>query len=623
MNYLDNYDVAVVGAGHAGVEAALAAARLGMKTVLFTISLDALANLPCNPSIGGTAKGHLVREIDALGGEMGKVADKTFIQSRILNRGKGPAVHSLRVQTDRTKYHNLMKKVVENTKNLDLKQAEVTDVYVENNKVYAVGTRLGAKYGAKTVILSTGTYLNGLIHVGKQSYESGPDNVMPAKQLSDCLRGLGITVKRFKTGTPARVHRRSIDFSKLDEQGGDDNIVAFSFENKEKLENKVSCYIAYTNEKTHKVVLDNIGKSAMYGGKIEGIGPRYCPSIEDKIVRFTDKLRHQIFVEPMGLDTEEIYLQGISTSLPEDVQIEMLRTIEGFENIEIMRNAYAIEYDCCDSTELMPTLESMKIKGLYGAGQFNGTSGYEEAAAQGLIAGINCSMKLLGRDEIILDRASSYIGTLIDDLVTKGCSDPYRMLTSRSEYRLLLRQDNADMRLTEIGHDVGLINEERYNRFIKKKDLIEKEIARIEKLSVSPTPQMNEYLLSVGTDPISNGCKMSKLIKRPQVAYDGLAFADPNRPELVFEVKEQVELQIKYEGYISIQMQQVESMRKLERKRLSPETDYKNVYGLRLEAVEKLNKIKPLSVGQASRISGVNPADVSILLIWLEKEGKK
>ena len=620
MEFFDTFDVAGVGAGHAGVEAALASARLGMKTALFTISLDALANLPCNPSIGGTAKGHLVREIDALGGEMGKAADATFIQSRILNLGKGPAVHSLRVQADRVKYHDYMKKKVEETENLFLRQAEVTEILSENGEICGVGTRLGAKYGAKAVIISTGTYLKGLIHVGGTSYESGPDNVMPATFLSESLKELGVTIRRFKTGTPARVHRRSIDFSKLEEQFGDEHIVPFSFDNDKPLENKVSCFVGYTNAKTHQVILDNIHRSAMYGGKIEGIGPRYCPSIEDKIKRFSDKPRHQLFIEPMGLDTDEFYLQGMSTSLPEDVQLEFMRTIEGLENVEIMRNAYAIEYDCCDPTELLPTLEFKNISGLFGAGQFNGTSGYEEAAAQGLVAGINAVKKIKGEKPLVLDRASSYIGTLIDDLVTKGCMDPYRMLTSRSEYRLLLRQDNADMRLTPIGHEIGLISDERFAKFETKKAQIEAEIKRVKKLSVAPSEQMTEYLTSVGTEPITTGCKMSQLIKRPQVTYSELAFCDPDRPELSFEVREQVELMIKYEGYINIQLQQVEAMRKLEAKKLPEGVDYTEIRGLRLEAAEKLNKIKPLSVGQASRISGVNPADVSVLLVWLEKQ---
>ncbi len=623
MPEIENFDVAVIGAGHAGCEAALAAARLGMKTALFTISLDCIANMPCNPSIGGTAKGHLVREIDALGGEMGKAADATFLQSRMLNLGRGPAVHSIRVQSDRVKYHTYMKKTVEAQENLYLKQAEVTAVLFDGNKASGVRTKLGTIYSAKAVIVSTGTYLNGEVHVGTVSYPSGPDAVSPATELTKSLVDAGIAIRRFKTGTPARVHRRSIDFDKLERQDGDENIVPLSFSTDRKLENTVSCYVAYTNEETHRVILDNIDKSPIYSGRIHAIGPRYCPSIEDKIMRFRDRERHQLFIEPMGTDTDEFYLQGMSSSLPEDVQLKFLRTIKGLERVEIMRNAYAIEYDCCDPTELLPTLEFKKIDGLFGAGQFNGTSGYEEAAAQGLVAGINAALKLKGRQQLLLDRASSYIGTLIDDLTTKGCSDPYRMLTSRSEYRLLLRQDNADIRLTPIGYEIGLVPRETFDKFCEKQRLVKQEIERVRAVNVPPSEELAEYFEQMGTEKITTGAKLAQLIKRPQLTYDGLKPFDKDRPELPFAVREQVELQIKYEGYIAIQLEQVEAMRKLEVKKLPPDIDYTQIKGLRLEAIEKLAKIRPLSVGQASRISGVNPADVGVLLVWLEQNRRR
>lgn len=619
--HMGNYEVAVIGAGHAGIEAALAAARLGAQTAIFTMSLDAIGNMPCNPSIGGTAKGHLVREIDALGGEMGKAADATFLQSRMLNRGKGPAVHSLRVQSDRDEYHKEMKRRLEQQRGLDVIQAEVVDIRIDKNgAVKEIVTKLGAVYTVQTAIICSGTFLHGRIYVGDVSYESGPDGLHAAVGLSEALEQLGIHLRRFKTGTPARVHRDSIDYSKLEVQAGDEPIIPFSFETpREGLRNQVVCHIAYTNEKTHEIIRQNIHRSPLYGGMIEGVGPRYCPSIEDKVMRFADKPRHQSFVEPVGMNTEEMYLQGLSSSLPEDVQVQLYRSIEGFEQIKIMRNAYAIEYDCVDPLDLKASLEFLKVDGLYGAGQFNGTSGYEEAAAQGLIAGINAARKVQGKEPLILDRASSYIGTLIDDLVTKGCSDPYRMMTSRSEYRLLLRQDNADQRLTPIGYEIGLISEERWQRYLHKQEQIRKERARIEKLTFGPSEAMNRMLEERGTAPMETGAHAADLIRRPQITYQDLAPFDLERPELPDEVTEQVEIQIKYEGYIQKQLIQVEQMRRLESRKLPETMDYTQVRGLRLEAIEKLQRVRPHSIGQASRISGVSPADISVLLIYLSQ----
>ena len=615
----DSYDVVVIGGGHAGVEAAFASARLGMKTCLFSISLDSIANLPCNPSIGGTAKGHLVREIDALGGEMGKAADATLLQSRILNRGKGPAVYSLRAQIDRRAYQNEMKHRLELCDNLHIRQGEIVKVNVdESGNVCSVETRAGAMYLCRAAIISTGTYLKSRIIIGEFSQESGPDGVFPATELSKNLQDIGVELVRFKTGTPPRVNRRSIDFSELEEQLGDDEITPFSFETTEPLENTVSCFVTYTNERTHKVILDNIHRSPLYGGDIKGIGPRYCPSIEDKIVRFKDKERHQLFIEPMGENTEEMYIQGFSSSLPEDVQIEMLHTLPGLENAQVTRNAYAIEYDCCNPLQLRATLEFKNIGGLYGAGQFNGTSGYEEAAAQGLMAGINAARKLSGKEPFVLDRSEAYIGTLIDDLVTKGTNEPYRMMTSRSEYRLILRQDNADLRLTEMGHEIGLISDERYAAFLEKKSLIEKEIERLRGIVFPPSEAVNAFLDSVGATRISTGIHASDMLKRPEVTYESLAVIDPDRTELPKDVCEQVEISIKYEGYIDRQIAQANKFKKMENKKLPEDIDYSKIGGLRIEARQKLEKLRPHSIGQASRISGVSPADIAVLVVYLK-----
>ncbi len=616
----DTYDITVIGGGHAGIEAALAAARLGLKTCIFSITLDGVANLPCNPSIGGTAKGHLVREIDALGGEMGRAADACFIQSRILNRGKGPAVHSLRAQIDRRKYQTDMKHRIELCENLDLRQAEISEITVnDDNTVRSVITSAGAEYMCKAVIVCTGTYLKGRVIMGEYSRESGPDGVFPSIGLSTSLRKIGVELVRFKTGTPPRINRRSIDFSKLEIQEGDDEITPFSFETTGELKNRVSCYITYTTPKTHKIILDNLGRSPLFGGSITGIGPRYCPSIEDKIVRFKDKERHQLFVEPMGLDTEEMYLQGFSSSMPEDIQIQMIRSLPGFENAQVTRNAYAIEYDCANPLQLLPTLEFKKIGGLYGAGQFNGSSGYEEAAAQGLIAGINAALKLLGREPFVLERSQAYIGTLIDDLVTKGTNEPYRMMTSRSEYRLLLRQDNADLRLTPLGYKIGLISQERYDAFEKKRSLIDGEIQRLRKLVFPPSDMVNEILANANSTLIKTGIHADELLKRPEITYAALEGADTERKPLPRDVCEQVEISIKYEGYINRQMSQAKQFSKLENKRLPKDIDYKKIEGLRIEAMQKLDKIRPLSLGQASRISGVSPADIAVLMIYLKQ----
>ncbi len=619
--FAKEYDVAVIGAGHAGIEAALASARLGAKTIIFAINLDSVGNMPCNPSIGGTSKGHLVREIDALGGEMGKAADKTQIQTRMLNRGKGPAVHSLRAQIDRREYSKYMKHVVELQENLDLKQAEIIDLKQTDDGLWQLKTKLEAIYTAKSVVLATGTFLGGKIYIGEVSYESGPDGMFPATELSNSLKKLGIPLRRFKTGTPSRVNRRSIDFSVLEKQEGDETETPFSFETEKANGNKSFCYIAYTNDDTKQVILDNLHRSPLYSGKIEGVGPRYCPSFEDKIVRFPDKLRHQFFIEPCGLDTEELYLQGMSSSLPEDVQLKFLRTIKGLENVEVMRTAYAIEYDCVDPLALKPSLEFLDLPGLYGAGQFNGSSGYEEAAAQGLIAGINAARRAQGKDAFILDRASSYIGTLIDDLVTKGCMDPYRMMTSRSEYRLLLRQDNADIRLTPYGHEIGLISDERYQKFLNKMQLIKDEMKRASQTTIHVSEDLQKLLVSRETAPMNKGMKLIELIKRPQISYDDLAPFDTERPDLPPEIFEQVEIELKYEGYIKRQQAQINEMRRLEVKLLPKDIDYNAIDGLRLEAREKLSKIRPHSVGQASRISGVSPSDISVLLIYLAKMG--
>lgn len=616
--FAGEYDIAVIGGGHAGIEAALAPARLGCNTILFTISLDWIGNMPCNPSIGGTAKGHLVRELDALGGEMGKAADATTLQSRMLNRGKGPAVYSLRAQIDRRAYSGYMKHAVELQENLDVKQAEIVSLTHEADGWHCV-TQLGAEFVCKCVIIATGTFLGGRVYIGEVNYASGPDGSFPATALAESLKKLGLPLRRFKTGTPARVDKNSIDFTNLEVQPGDDEVTPFSFSTEIPPENKVVCHVSYTNDETKRVILENLHRSPLYSGVISGVGPRYCPSIEDKIVRFADKKRHQLFIEPCGADTEEMYLQGMSSSLPEEVQIEFYHTIPGLENVKIMRNAYAIEYDCIDPLALNATLEVKGHDGLYGAGQFNGSSGYEEAAAQGFVAGVNAAHRVLGREPFVLTRASSYIGTLIDDLVTKGCSDPYRMMTSRSEYRLLLRQDNADERMMPLGHELGLISDEQYEKYLAKIAEKEREIKRVNNTFLPPSDALNAVLEKAGTAVMTTGMRLSDLIKRPQLGYDMLAPFDKERPELSAAVREKVEIEIKYEGYISRQRAQVAEMLRLENKAIPEDIDYKAVYGLRLEAVEKLERVRPKSIGQASRISGVSPADVSVLLIYLSK----
>lgn len=621
--FAGKYDVAVIGAGHAGSEAALASARLGCKTVVFAINLDSVANMPCNPNIGGTGKGHLVREIDAIGGEMGKCADKTFIQSKILNSAKGPAVYSLRAQVDRRKYQSEMKKTLESQNNLDIKQAEIVDMRFENKKIKSIKTHTGAIYEVDSVVIATGTFLKGKIIIGDTTFSGGPDGLFPANKLSDCLKENGVELLRFKTGTPARINRNSVDFSKMEEQPGDEIIQPFSFETQQIEREQVSCWLTYTTDKTHEIIRKNLHRSPLYSGKIEGIGTRYCPSIEDKIVRFAEKEKHQVFIEPMGIDTDEMYVQGMSTSLPEDVQIEMLRTIPGLENVSVMRSGYAIEYDCVSPEQLKLSLELKNLEGVFCAGQINGTSGYEEAAAQGLIAGINAARKVKGKEAFTLDRSQAYIGVLIDDIVTKGLQEPYRVMTSRAEYRLLLRQDNADFRLTPIGHDIGLISDERYQKFIEKQTLVEKEIQRLKSTVIAPSQKTNSFLEAKGSALISTGITLFDLLKRPEITYEDLKTVDPDRVDLQDRINEQISINIKYEGYIKRQMEQVEKFKRTERKKIPKDIDFEDVYGLSIEAKQKLTKFKPESIGQASRIAGISPADINVLLIYLEQYGRK